>query len=951
MLDIILEHIKAIIKSRVLPLLLVYLALFSILVYRIFELQIVETEVYTEDTEEQETKQREIKATRGNIYDYKGNLLAYNELSYTVTLEDISAFETNDERNAMIHRLIDIIEKNGGEIATEFYIRQNKKGELVFTVSGAAEQRFKKNAYAKRSVDELTEEESSATAGEVYEHLRQGNYMFGISDEYSVEDTLKIMNIRYAMFMNTYAKYLPISIAVGVNDKTVAAVKENSPDLPGVDVVQETHRVYNDSEYFAHILGYTGMVTETELENDGEKYYSATDQIGKTGLERAFEEKLRGKKGQETVALNSSFRVTEVLDTTDPEAGNNLYLTIDSDLQKAGYHILEKNLAAILLSRIRNSATAGNTPNTTASNLNIPIYDVYFALINNNVIDIKRLSDEDATDLEKRAYRKYQDKEEEVMANLSRLLAVDSTATRATSSKEMQDYLVYLYRFLGSQNLLLTSEIDMSDATYQDYAADRISLSQFLQYAISVNWVNLDLLNIGENYYSTEELYDILMERAFSSLTEDTAFAKMVYSTLIYSYQLTGQEVCLLLYDQGVLEYDETERGRLESGVVSAYQFIRDKIGSLEITPAQLALDPCSGSLVITDPDSGAVRALVTYPSYDNNKLANRIDADYYATLMEDLSLPLNNRPIQQKTAPGSTFKMISAAAALEEGIVGLYETIHDDVTYEKGLERPATCWSNRSHGDVNARQAIEVSCNYYFYEMGYRLGLDGRGNYNSTRGLERLEKYSDMFGFGEGQTTGIELYEYEPDVSDIDAIRSAIGQGSFAFTPTQIARYTAMLANGGTGYYLTLVDHLTDFSGNPVENRISTAATSKPPKIKFADTTWDAIHDGMYLAMNGEESSYLSLLEDLNVTIAGKTGTAQIVDTRGNHALFTSYAPYDNPELTLTVVVPFAYTSTNAAKVAADFYEYYYGKRDLEDVMDGEVDADDAAYSTRVTD
>ena len=105
-----------------------------------------------------------------------------------------------------------------------------------------------------------------------------------------------------------------------------------------------------------------------------------------------------------------------------------------------------------------------------------------------------------------------------------------------------------------------------------------------------------------------------------------------------------------------------------------------------------------------------------------------------------------------------------------------------------------------------------------------------------------------------------------------------------------------------------------------------------------------------MYLALNGEDSAYLDLFEDLKVTVAGKTGTAQIVTQRGNHALFTSYAPYDDPEITLTVVIPYAYTSTNATKAASDFYHYYYGSRDLEEVMESKVDADNASYSTRVT-
>lgn len=949
MLDSILDYLKNIIKSRTLPLGIIYLVLFSALVFRIFEIQIVEQEEIALEAEEKNTKQREIKATRGNIYDCNGVLLASNELSYTVTLEDNGLLGSNDEKNAMIHKLIGIIEENGGEIVTEFFIEQDKHGDLVFNVSGTAELRFKKNAYAKKSVDDLTEEEKNATAEEVYEFLRQGNYMFGISDEYSVEDTLKIMNVRYAMFMNTYAKYLPISIAVDVNPRTVAAIKENSPYLSGVEILQETHRVYNESLYMAHIMGYTGMVNESDMESDTDGIYNVTDQIGKTGLERAFEEYLRGTKGKEVVALNSSYRVTSVLESVDPVAGNDIYLTIDSEMQKAGYHILEKNLAAILLSRIKNSATAGNTSKTTASNLNIPIYDVYYALINNNIIDTNRFQDRAATDLERSVHTMYTEKEAVIIRELKKLMTADSAATKASVSKEMGEYLNYMYTFLAEQKLLLTKEIDRSDNTYLAYSDDKISLASFLQYAISMNWINLDQLHIGDNYYSTEELYELLMERAFADIVKDSGFHKMIYKTLVYSYQLSGRDICLLLYDQGVIGYDEEEYRKLAAGVTSAYDFIRAKIESLEITPADLALDPCSGAMVVTDPNTGELRALISYPSYDNNMLANRIDADYYSKLVNDLSLPLTNRPTQFKAAPGSNFKMISAIAAIEEGVVGEYEKIYDKTVF-RTVGSPATCWTNHSHGDVDIRHAIGVSCNYFFYEMGYRLSLDSAGNYNTQRGLDKLTKYAAMFGLAEGETSGVELYEYEPNISTIDAIRSSIGQGSFAFTPTQISRYIGTIANGGTCKYLTLIDRIESVDGTAVKNTVSKAACEDAPKVEISDKAWNVVKDGMDLVINGEESTSKKLFEDLPVKVVGKTGTAQLVNNRGNHAFFTSYAPYEDPEMVVTVVLPFAYTASNSVKTASDFYHYYYGTRDVEEVLNEKVDANDASYNNRVT-
>ena len=137
---------------------------------------------------------------------------------------------------------------------------------------------------------------------------------------------------------------------------------------------------------------------------------------------------------------------------------------------------------------------------------------------------------------------------------------------------------------------------------------------------------------------------------------------------MIRQNMISGTQLCLILYDQGVLEKDEAQIAALSNGSASAYNFVREKIKSLEITPAQLALDPCSGSCVVTNVKTGELLALVSYPGYDNNRLANSVDSEYYSSLSNNLSLPLYNHATQQKTAPGSTFKMVSAVAGLTEG-------------------------------------------------------------------------------------------------------------------------------------------------------------------------------------------------------------------------------------------------------------------------------------------
>lgn len=947
MLDILKETLQKVVKSRYLPISIIYILLFAAIISQLFHLQIVMGDEYSNTMELKAEQERDLKSTRGNIRDRNGNLLAYNELSYTVTLEDNGKLKTNEEKNAMIHHLIQIIEENGGKLAYDFPLFFNEDGEIEFTVDKNEELRFKKDIYYHSKVEEVTEEERAASALEAYEYLRYGssknNKMFDITDTYSDEEALKIMIVRYGLFMNTWKKYIPITVAMNVDDKTVAAVKENSASLPGADILQETHRVYNDSKYFSHILGYTGLITQEAIDTFTEEgrmdHYTLTDQVGKSGIEKEYEAYLHGIKGYESVIVNEANRVLEVKATEEPVAGDDVYITLDRDLQIPIYDILEKKIAGILVSKIHNSTSAGSK-GVNSSDILIPIYDVYFALIDNNVIDIDALALGDATDLEKNVNKKFENKRKEVFTNLEKALALNSNLLKKNTNDEMKDYLDYIYTILKEREVLLTKSIDQKDTIYVSYTDDKISLSKFLQHAISNNWIDLNKLNIQENFYSTDELYNELLSFIYNLLEQDSKFNKKVYHSLVYSYKLTGTEICLLLFDQGVLKYNEDEIANLKNGTVSAYSFIIQKIKKLEITPAQLALDPCSGSVVVTDVNTGDVLALVSYPSYDNNKFANTVDSKYFSKLFDDNSFPMLNRPLQQRTAPGSTYKMVAATAGLEEGAVQVGERIKDQGIFEKITPSPK-CWihPHGNHGSVDTVGALEVSCNYYFYEVAYRLSTTSTGKYDSTLGLNKLAKYASMYGLD--APSGIELSEYSPRISDESSIRSAIGQGSNNFTPAQLARYITTIANKGTAFDLTILSKILDVSENVVLDNKATVYN----EMKLKESTWNQIHQGMYEVVYGSKSSIDTLFKDMNVKIAGKTGTAQESTLRPNHALFVSYAPYENPEISVVVTIPYGYSSSNAAELARDVYKIYYKSNNYEDILtatatDPEIDS-----------
>ena len=760
---------------------------------------------------------------------------------------------------------------------------------------------------------------------------------YGISvDGYTPEEQLQIATIRFGISANSYKRYVTTTVAVDVSEETVAAVLENQNELQGADIEQSSRRVYPDSEYFSSIIGYIGKASAEELESLQEENedYELNDIVGKAGIEQYMETELQGTKGYEKMYVDSVGRVLEVAEQQDPEPGNDVYLTIDKELQMAAYQILEQKLAGILVSKIQNTKEYIQG-DASAAHIMIPIYDVYYALIDNYIIDITHFSEEDATELERNVYQRFLSKREQAVAQIMAELNNENAAAYQNLSQEMKNYMSYIVAdvLMGDNQVLMSDAVDTSDATYIAWTTDEvISLREYLQYAISMNWIDVTKISGEDPYLDSQEIYQSVLEYIQSALMEDMEFGKMLYKYMLLDDQMTGREVCLLLYDQGVLEYDEAAVAGLTSGTVSAYHFMLDKISNLEITPAQLALEPCSGGIIVVDVKTGDTLACVTYPSYDNNRLTNVMDSEYYNSLRRDLSSPFINRVTQENLAPGSTFKPVVAIAGMEEGVITPSSVIYGAGQFTEITPSP-TCWIFNQygghHGNETVVTAIRDSCNYFFYEVGYRLA-GGRtlGGYNVDKGLAALEKYARMFGLGD--KSGLELSEYEPQISDEDAVRSAIGQGTNAFSLSHIGRYVAAVANRGSVFNLTLLDRLESADGELIEDYEPELYN----QVEIADSSWNAVQQGMRLV--AEDTTSLNALSGLGLNVAGKTGTAQQSRSHPNHALFIGFAPYEDPEIAVAVRIANGYTSANTAEVAADLFKYYYNLVDEEEVLTG---------------
>jgi len=367
-----------------------------------------------------------------------------------------------------------------------------------------------------------------------------------------------------------------------------------------------------------------------------------------------------------------------------------------------------------------------------------------------------------------------------------------------------------------------------------------------------------------------------------------------------------------------------------------------------------------SGVAIIMDPRDGAVLAMVSLPTYDNNLFAEGISVEEYAALSEDPDRPLVNHAISGIYPPGSTFKIIPAAAGLEEGVITPRTLLgdgedgaNDGVIWlpnkyfpdDRRQDQPFYCWSHKhgfGHGRINLVQAIAVSCDIFFYQLA--------GGYYEFEGLgvETLDEYARLFGLGE--VTGIDLpgehrglvpdpkwkrLTYAENWVTGDTYNMAIGQGFILATPLQMLNATAAVANDGYLYRPQLVYQITDADGNVL--RAFTPELIR--ELPIAKEHLALVREGMYQAVNWEHGTATkAALPD--IAVAGKTGTAEFFidrnrdgwpdrDAKGNlptHAWFTAFAPYEDPEIALVVFIEGGGEGSSAAvPVAAEILRAYF--------------------------
>ena len=650
-------------------------------VWRLVDLQIINGEKYMQLSLNRVSSNLVIKAPRGEILDRYGRPLVNNRIGYSVLLQktDIS----NDEFNELIYNLTHILDSEYIEYITSMPVT-NYPYQFNFTDDNdSGDSEDEKAAWLKGK-----KFSADATAEHVVNEYAK-KYKIS-ADKYTPEQIKSIIDMRYELEQRGLSTTMPCVIAQDVDINLLTKVRENKEKLPGVTVTTNYIRNYVEGDLAAHILGRIGVIYEDEYQQLKTKGYTLNDLVGKQGIEKVFEDSLRGIDGMQSVQRSINGELVEITAERLPVAGENVVLTLDSNLQKAAEDSLKSNIHKI--------ASQGG---------------------------------------------------------------------------------------------------------------------------------------------------------------------------------------------------------------------------------AKTGADCVAGAAVVLDVSNGDVLASATYPTY--NPATFNQD---YSQLASNPAKPLINRVISGTYPPGSTFKMLPSVAGLEEGIITPTTTIVDQGVFKKYPGQQPACWiwndRRATHGAINVSKAIEVSCNYFFYELGDNLGID------------KMLSYARLFGFGE--KTGLELSNEEksgtlasPQVKEKiepnnkkwypgDTIRFAIGQSYNAFTPIQLANYVATLVNGGNRYQTRLVKSTHSLTDSKLSKEYPPTVLST---VKMKDSTVVAIANGMKnVVEQGTASSIFG--SDYQIAIGGKTGTAQ-VGNGSPHAVFVGYAPFDNPQIAVCVVLEHGAKGGNAAYVARDIFDAYF--------------------------
>jgi len=346
-----------------------------------------------------------------------------------------------------------------------------------------------------------------------------------------------------------------------------------------------------------------------------------------------------------------------------------------------------------------------------------------------------------------------------------------------------------------------------------------------------------------------------------------------------------------------------------------------------------------AGAVVVMNVKTGEVLAMASYPDFEPQLFVDGISLDKYNEyISEEANSPFLNRTISSVYAPGSTFKMITALAALETGAITTKEKINDVGIYRYSSDYQPKCWIyssyGRGHGYLNVTDAIKHSCNYFFYELGNRIGIDTLSRYSKALGLGEKTGV-ELLGEVAGTISSKETSEQKGhNFTGGNTLQAAIGQHDNSFTPIEMAKYISIFANGGNNIDVTIIKGIMEQNGNSVseqelnefvKNRLG-INKEKAMELDFNSVNLKAILEGMRGVTSESGGTAYSYFKDFNIEVGGKTGSAQTGIEGKTNAWFVGFAPFDNPEIAVVALVENGGSGGYTAEVARDIIAEYFG-------------------------
>lgn len=650
-----------------------------ILLIQLFNLQIIHGQEYRETSNTRLTREATLVASRGSILDRSGNVIAGTKMGFS--LELYKSKIDNDTLNNTILKIIQVLEQNG-----DTYIDSLPITIEPFAFNFQTEEKLQEWKQTNKIPENATAEDAFYKLKDKYE----------IQNE-NIAEVRKIMNIRYRISQEGYSSTKSIKIASNISRESAMQFNERNDEFLGVNVVVEAIREYPKQTLAAHIIGYIGKISDTELEENKDKGYTAADDYGKTGIEYVFEKYLKGTNGIKQIDMSVDGTMTEEYIVQEAKAGSDVVLTIDANLQAVAEASLESAINAL------KNGEAGK------------VYD--------------------------------------------------------------------------------------------------------------------------SNY----------------------------------------------------------------------------------------------GAAVVMDVKTGEILAMASYPTYDPNLFVGGISDSDWQNIRDKNAL--HSKAIQGAYAPGSTFKMVTAIAALETGAVTANEKVNDTGVYPLGHN--PVCWYytsyHRGHGWQNITSALKNSCNYFFYEMGNRIGID------------TIVKYAKYFGLGNktgieltGETSGV-LAQKSVAQSNGETwtvgytLSAAIGQSYNSFSPIQMVKYVGMLANGGNKVNPTIIKTIRNIDGTEVSRKeieeytdtILGTTEDDSEDLSLSKENIDTVLEGMRMVTESGGTAY-SIFKGFNVKVGAKTGSAQAGEK--TNGWFVAFAPFESPEIAISVMIEDGATGGYTGLIARHLFAEYFG-------------------------